>query len=138
MDERLEIQRRDLSLDDLHGVYTEHPRPAGLAVKRGLSMEEEEALEVEAKSLMETGLAYRWGGREFFFAPGSYEQMSRRRLRNLRKTVERERPDWVEQVRMATLMDNEMYTIVHLSGVPPYPAVAILENMIERGELPEN
>jgi hypothetical protein len=38
---------------------------------------------------------------------------------------------------MATLMDNEVYTIVHLSGVPPYPAVAILENMRDRGELPE-
>jgi len=34
-------------------------------------------------------------------------------------------------------MDNEVYTIdLHLSGVPPYPAVAILENMKERGELP--
>ncbi len=38
---------------------------------------------------------------------------------------------------MATLMDNELYTIVHLSGVPLYPAVAILGNMKERGELPD-
>ncbi len=38
---------------------------------------------------------------------------------------------------MAILMDNEVYTIVHLSGVPPYPAVAILENMEARGELTE-
>ncbi len=32
-------------------------------------------------------------------------------------------------------MNNELYTIVHFSGVPPYPAVAILENLVERGEI---
>ncbi len=47
----------------------------------------------------------------------------------LKRCIEEIRPDWVEQVRMVTLMDNEMHTIVHLSGVPPYPAVVILENM---------
>ena len=119
-------------------MYTEHPRPARLALDYGLSHEEQDALEIEAEGLLETGRAARGGGREWFFRPQDYESMSRRRINNLRKTVERKRPDWVEQVRMATLMDNDLYTIVHLSGVPPYPAVAILENMRDRGELPEN
>ena len=35
------------------------------------------------------------------------------------------------------LMDSDLYTVVHLSGVPPYQAVAILENMKARGELPQ-
>jgi hypothetical protein len=34
-------------------------------------------------------------------------------------------------------MDNDQYTVVQLSGVPPYPAVAILENTKARGELPQ-
>ncbi len=63
--------------------------------------------------------------------------MDRERIRALRRCIEEVRPDWVDQVRIAILMDNEVYTLVHLSGVPPYPAVAILENMKEWGELPK-
>jgi len=135
VEDRLRIERRDIPVEDLDGLYTERTSPTRLALCTELSREEEESLEVEAEGLVETGRAARWGGREWFFKPRAYENMSRRRLYNLRKIVEQKRPDWVEQVRMATLMDNEVYTIVHLSGVPPYPAVAILENMKARGEL---
>jgi hypothetical protein len=53
-----------------------------LALCTELSREEEESLEVEAEGL-ETGRAAGWGGREWFFKPRAYENMSRRRLYNL-------------------------------------------------------
>jgi hypothetical protein len=73
---------------------------------------------------------------KFCYSPESYHDLDRERVRALKRSIEQQRPDWVELVRFACLMDNEVHTIVHLSGVPPYPAVAILENMVERGELP--
>jgi len=73
---------------------------------------------------------------KFCYSPESYQDMDRKRVRALRRRIESQRPDWVELVRFACLMDNEVHTIVHLSGVPPYPAVVISENMVERGELP--
>lgn len=72
-------------------------------------------------------------GRKFCYALIAYEEMDRERIRALRRCIEAERPDWAELVRMATLMEDEVYTIIHLSSIPPYPAVSILENMKERG-----
>jgi hypothetical protein len=117
-------------------MYTEYPAPAGMAVSEELSKQEVESLEVEGESLLETGVASRWGGRIFCFTPESYEKMSRRRITALKKTIERKRPEWVEAVKQAARASNDMYVIVGLSGVCPYPGVAILENLVERGELP--
>ncbi len=121
---------------ELDALYTEHPAPAGMAVSEELSRQEVESLEVEGESLLETGVASRWGGRIFCFTPESYEKMSRRRITALKKTIERKRPEWVEAIKQAARASNDMYVIVGLSGVCPYPAVAILENLVERGELP--
>ncbi|MCL6437242.1 MAG: hypothetical protein K6T51_01415 [Rubrobacteraceae bacterium] len=139
MEYHLEILHRDIEVDNLQGLYSEHPCPAGLAVKRGLSHEEEEALELEAESYLETGLSGRWGGREFFYKPDRYENMSRRRINNLRKTIEKKRPEWVEAIRQAAKASNNLYVIIGLAGLEQYPyaAVAIIENLLERGELPE-
>ncbi len=99
-----------------------------------LSRDDQEVLIAEAECYQIRGPRAQ---QKFCYAPRAYEEMDRERVRALRRCIEEIRPDWVEQVRMATLMDNEMYTLVHPSGVPPYPAVAILENMKERRELPE-
>lgn len=129
-----EVHRFDFRRERLTGLYSEvfEEEPPALIVGANAPQAEEEALLAEAE-------CYRIkpprDGRKFCYVPISYEGMDRERIRALRRCIERERPDWVEQVRMATLMDSEVYTIVHLSGVPPYPAVAILENLIERGEI---
>lgn len=139
MNARLEVEHLDIAVEDLDGLYTEHPRPSGVALGRHLTYEEQESLLVEAESFLETGTAARWGGREFFFRPGDYETMSRRRINNLRKTIEKQRPEWVEAIRDAVRASNNLYVIVGLAGLQkcPYPAVAIIENLRDRGELPE-
>ncbi|WP_273843870.1 hypothetical protein [Rubrobacter calidifluminis] len=118
----------------LHALYTEYPSPATLALKDGLSDEEAEALWWEAKSLLENGLAS--GGRMFCYEPGALEHMHPRRIKALRLIIERARPDWVERVRLACMYDNTWDGIRRLSKVPDYPALAIIRNMQERGELP--
>jgi hypothetical protein len=119
-------------------LYTEHPSPAALGVSDDLSFHDVESLQLEAESFLETGAAARWGGRLFCFSPSSYERMSRRRIGALRKTIEKKRPEWVEAIRDAARASNDIYVIVGLSGISPYPAVAILENLWERGELPNH
>ena len=137
MDRHPEIHRHRFDHERLDGLYSEvfgEEEPPALILNPGLPHTEEEALLAEARCYAVRGPK---AGRKFCYAPVSYEEMDRERIRALRRCIEAERPDWVEVVRMATLMDNEIYTIIHLSGVPPYPAVAILENMKERGELPD-
>jgi hypothetical protein len=90
-------------------------------------------LEVEGKCYQIRGPRSR---RKFCYEPRSLEEMDRERIRALRRCIEKERPDWVEQVRLALRIDdNDTYKIISYSGVPPYPAVAIFENMKARGEL---
>ncbi len=119
---------------DVHALYTEYPSPATLALKSGLSSEEAEALWWEAKSLLDNGLAQ--SGRMFCYAPKELEHMHPRRVKALRLVVERAKPEWVERVRFACMFDNTWDGILRLSRVPDYPALAIVRNMQERGELP--
>lgn len=137
MDERpIGVGEHDYTNPDLDGLYDElldgdHPY---LVVDRGLPYAHREALEAEAKCYQRRGPRDRL---KFCYAPRSYETMDRERIRALRRCIEDLRSDWVSLVRMAILMDNDLAKIVDFSGVPPYPAVAILENMRDRGELPE-
>lgn len=110
--EPIRIGKHSYTNPELNGVYDElldKSRPY-LVVDRDLSHLDCEALKAEAE-------CYRYKGPQdrlkFCYAPRSYECMDRERVRALRRCIERERPDWVEQVRMATLMNNELYTIVH-------------------------
>ncbi len=128
------IQDRSFRDEAVHALYTEFPSPATLAVKAGLSAEEAEALCWEAKSLLENGLAQ--AGRMFCYAPAELERMHPRRVKALRLIVEEAKPEWVERVRFACMYDNTWDGIRRLSGVPDYPALAIIRNMQERGELP--
>ena len=130
------VGEHDYTNPELDGLYDElldEDNPY-LVVDRNLPYVQREALEAEAECYRRRGPRDKL---KFCYAARSYERMDRERVRALRRCIEGLRPDWVEQVRMATLMDNDVYEIVELSGVPPYPAVAILENMKDRGELPE-
>lgn len=137
MNARLEVQHRRISVPKLNGLYSEHPTPAGLAIKEGVSRDTEDSLELEAESLMQTGRAHRWGGREFLYEAESYDTMSRRRLDNLKKTIEYQKPEWVEALRDAARASDNIYVVIGLANLSdyPYPAVAILEILQERGEL---
>lgn len=133
VDRHPEIHRHWFDHKRLSGLYSEvfgKEEPPALILNPGLPYTEEEALLAEARCYTVRGPR---AGRKFCYAPVSYEEIYRERIRALRRCIEAERPDWVEIVPIATLMDNGIYTIIRLSVVPPYPAVAILENTQERG-----
>lgn len=132
----LEVSVRSLP-EGLPGAYTEFvvDAPPGLLLSCDLSYEEQAALEVEAKCYQVRGPR---ALRKFCYAPRSLEEMDRERIRALRRCIEEEKPDWVDQIRFALrIEENDTYKIIAYSGVPPYPAVAIIENLKARGELPE-
>lgn len=132
------VDRRSFDNPRLLAYYTEFSglHVAGLAIQPHLAYEDQEALEIESKCYQIRGPRAR---RKFCYDPRSLEEMDRERIRALRRCIEDERPDWVEQVKWALQIDdNDTYAIIRYSGVPPYPAVAILENMKERGELPND
>lgn len=132
----LEVEERRFRVTNLAGLYTEHPTPAGLAHKPELSPEEVEALIIEAESYLDVSPPE--GGRMFLFTPQSYETMSRRRIETLKKTIEVRKPEWADRIKDAARATSNIYLMVSYSGVPPYPAVAIIENLVERGELVED
>lgn len=131
----LEVVLRRLP-EGLPGVYTEFVEGVSpsMLIDSALPYEEQEALEVE-------GRCYRLRGprakRKYCYPPSSVEGMDAERVRTYRRDIERQRPDWVEQVKWACHIENVTHKIISYSGVPPYPAYAILLNLKERGELPE-
>lgn len=128
----LEAEEHDFTNDNLNGIYTEVIGEPTLIRDTSLSQEDAEALEAEAECYRVKGPRER---RKFCYEPRSLEEMDRERIGALRRCIEEERPDWVERIKWACEIDNDVYRIVSYSGVPPYPAVAILENMKARGEL---
>ena len=136
MGSRLESGEHDFSDELLSGLYSEFvgENTAALILSFGLPYEDREALEVEAECYR---IRSPRAKRKFCYQPRSLEEMDRERIRALRRCIEEERPNWVEQIQLALrIEENDTYKIIAYSGVPPYPAVAILENMKARGELP--
>lgn len=131
---RLEVEKRRFDLPDLEGLYTEHPRPAGLAYSSNLSDEEFDALLFEANCYFEESCLR--DGRMFCFSPRSYENMDRTRVSTLKRHVLDKRRDWVRKILEAARASSNIYVLVSLSEVQPYPAVAIVEALQERGILP--
>ncbi len=117
-------------------LYTEYPTPAGLALRPELSEEEREALLLEARSYLQHGLTQT--GRVFCRSPESLDRMHPRRVKALQLVVEEAKPAWVERIKLACMYDNTWSGILRHSRVPPYPALAILRNLIERGEVLED
>lgn len=138
MGHHLRIQRRRFGLPYLCGLYTEHPQKSAVALDRDLTPAQEDALEEESRWLMESGLAEKWGGREFYYQPDCYETMSRRRINTLKKGIMDRRPDLVKAIREAAEACNEIHVMVGFAGLEdyPYPAVAVIECLRDAGELP--
>ncbi len=131
---RLEVEKRRFNLPDLDGLYTEHPEPAGLAYRADMSDEEFEALLVEAECYFEESCLR--DGRMFFFSPRAYESMDRTRITVLKRHILARRPEWVQNLLYASRMSSNIYVLISLSEVQPYPAVAIVERLQELGRLP--
>lgn len=131
---RLEVEKRRFDLPDLEGLYTEHPKPAGLAYSHDLSNEQFDALVFEANCYFEESCLQ--DGRMFCFSPRSYENMDRRRISALKRCVMNKRQDWVQNILYAARASSNIYVLVSLSEVQPYPAVAIVETLQERSVLP--
>jgi hypothetical protein len=131
----LEVSIRDLP-EGLPGAYTEfvEDAPPSVLIDREICYEEQEALEAEARCYVAQGPRSR---RKFCYSPQSIHGMDPERIRALRRRIEQLRPDWVEQIKWACQIDNVDHKIISYSGVPPYPAYAILLNLRERGELPD-
>jgi hypothetical protein len=133
MADHLEIDEFEFREDGPYALHTEFPDPGGLAVRPGLRREEREALIVEGEGFLIRGPR---SGRKFCFDQKSVFDMDFERIQACRRTVELDKPEWVQRVKDAALLDNTMEKIIRHSEVPPYPAMAILLNLEARGELP--
>jgi hypothetical protein len=131
---RLEVEKRQFNLPDLDGLYTEHPVPAGFACRADVSDEEFEALLVEAECYFEESCLE--DGRMFCFSARAYENMDRTRLTVLKRHILEKRPEWVQNILYAARMSSNIYVLISLSDVQPYPGVAIVERLQELGVLP--
>lgn len=121
--------------EGLPGAYTEFVEgaPPNLLLSQELSYEDQDALEAEGHCFTVRGPRDK---RKCLYHPRSLEEMDQERLRALRRKIEALRPDWVERVKWACQIDNVVHKIISYSGVPPYPAYAILLNLEARNELP--
>lgn len=134
MKDRLEIETRRFRTPNLDGLVSMRTDPTALAKRYGLSYEEQDALELEAANYAKYG-CHR--SRVYCFTARDLASMDPLRIKAYRRHVEDEYPEWLEQVKLATLIENRAEDIVNKSGVPPYPAIAILYNLIDRDELPD-
>lgn len=132
---QLEIVLRKLP-EGLPGAYTEfvEDAPPNMLIDSDLPHEEQEALETEGDCYSKRGLR---GKRKYCYQPRDIEDMDPERVRAYRRDVERRHPEWVERIKWACQIDNVTHKIISYSGLPPYPAYAILLNLEERGELPD-
>ncbi len=130
----LEVATRNLP-EGLPGAYTEfvEDAPPSVLLACGLSYEDRDALEAEGRCYAAKGPK---GRRKCLYHPRSLEEMDQERIGALRRQIEALRPEWVEWVKWACEIDNTVHKIISYSGVPPYPAYAILLNLEARGELP--
>lgn len=136
--DRLEIDEYPFENTDLEAAYTEHPRPAGMAIQKGLRCSSKRAREIEAHG------HYRrppLSGRKFCYACGSIEEVDLVSVNAVRRTVDDMEPAWVEAVKDAARMFNTPDLIKGWLeddwGLDLQVIVAILMNLDARGELPD-
>lgn len=137
--DQLEIDEYPFDNPALEAAYTEHPRPAGMAIRPGMRHSSRRARELEGHGL------YRrppLTGRKLCYACGSLEEVDLVSVNAVRRTVDEMEPAWVEAVKDATRMFNTPDLIKGWLedewGLDLQVVVAILMNLDARGELPEN
>ncbi len=135
----LEIDEYAFANPDLEAAYTEHPHPAGMAIRHGLRQSSRRARELEAHGL------YRkppLTGRKLCYACGSLEEVDLVSVNAVRRTVDEMEPAWVEAVKDAARMFNQPDLIKGWLedewGLDLQVVVAILMNLEARNELPDD
>ena len=131
---QLRVKQRDLGGDGLEAYYTEHPRPATLAVDPDLLPFQREAREVEARGY---GKRRPRDGRKFCFAPRWEHDFDPAAVEAIRSVIDDLRPSWVSEVKEAARLSNRPRWIADWCELSEQVVVAILMNLKARGELPE-
>lgn len=129
--------RFDFSDESTVGLSTQVPRtlPPGLIMQKHLPHEDIEAMEMEAEYYVFEEMLEE--DRLYMHEPACREEMDERRIKTYRKFIEWRKPEWVGRIKEAMQLFNVDEKIVGFSGLPPYPGIAILENLKARREFPD-
>ncbi len=136
---RLDIDEFEFVTPGLEGIYTEFPRPAGMAIRRGLSRSSHRAREVEAHGHF---LRPPVTGRKLCFRNRVLEELDYGSVRAIRRTVDEMEPAWVDAVKRAAWMGFNRADLIagwlwDEWALDLQVVEAILLNLKERGELPD-
>lgn len=132
----LEIEERDLGGGYVEGYYTEDPRPAYLALQKGLPNSTKQARAIEGAGLYRKPPPE---GRKIMLLHDSLDSVDEAAIVAMRPVVEDHLSAAdVNCIRGAYLAstNGDAYWIAWDCHVHPYVVVAILRNLDERGELP--
>ena len=134
----LEIDDYTFDNPDLEAAYTEHPWPAGMAIKVDLRPSSKRAREIEGHGHYERPPLT---GRKTCYACDSLTEVDLVSVNAIRRTVDRMEPMWVEAVKDSTRMFNSPDMIKGWLedewGLDLQVVIAILMNLEARGEIPE-
>lgn len=135
MKHRLRIDERNFNNKLLEAYYTEHPRPAGMAIQHSLPVSAKRAREIEAHGYFKRPPT---SGRKFCFTPRELEDVDPVSVRAIRSVIEDLEPGWIDSIKAACLISNEPRVIAAWSDIPLQVVVAILSLLEAKGELPQD
>ena len=128
----LRVKQRRLGGNGVEAYYTEHPRPATLAVEPDLLPYQREAREVVGAGYYRKPPK---GGRKFCFKPRWEHDFDPAAINAIRCVVDEMKPSWVWEVREAARMSNSTRWIADWCELSEQVVVAILGMLRERGEV---
>ncbi len=129
----LRTKKRSLGGHGARAYYTEHPRPALMALEHDLSPSDEEALLVEGEGYFRKRPPK--GGRKFCFSPRHPYDFDPNAILAIRSVVDDLRPEWVKEIKEAARMSNDPRWIAAWCEMSVQVVVAILGMLRERGEI---
>lgn len=130
----LRVRDYDLGGNGLEAYYTEHPRPAVLAVQPGLPRALREARRVEGEGYYRKRSPK--GGRKFCFEVRDVADLDPNAVLAIRSVIEELRPEWVDEVREACRIFNHPRLIADWCELSIAAVVAIIGILEARGEVP--
>lgn len=135
MQRNLRITKRDLGGNEVEAYYTEHPRPATLALQPGINRQAAAARAMEAEGYYRKRPPK--GGRKFCFAPRHPYDFDAGAINAIRSVIDELKPSWVADVREACRISNDTRWIAAYCELSPQVVIAIVRNLEARQELLE-
>lgn len=129
----LRTKKRSLGGHGAQAYYTEHPRPALMALEHDLCPTDEEALLIEGEGYFRKRPPK--GGRRFCFAPRTPYDFDPTAVEAIRSVIDELRPEWVEEVKGACRISADPYWIGAYLDISPHAVYAIVKNLLGRGEI---